>query len=174
MKFLVVSQRAIPNPNFRLNDLTGHGRIDVVMRCILAACRLLPKDNSSSIYCYLKGSDNHIEHGWLTWEKRIDNHDEVSLAAVIHDNWSELFTQGKLINLIRLTNCQKIIYLHEEGEVYDSLHGLDDETLIVLGAQSDLTSEDLKCLDISSNIKLSDKPMLASQVIALFRQLRFT
>ncbi|MFV2016465.1 MAG: hypothetical protein ACC656_13625, partial [Candidatus Heimdallarchaeota archaeon] len=88
MKFLVVSQRAIPNPNFRLNDLTGHGRIDVVMRCILAACRPLPKDNSSSIYCYLKGSDNHNEHGWLTWEKRIDNHDEVSLAAVVHDNWS--------------------------------------------------------------------------------------
>lgn len=172
MKFLLISQRAFPNPNFRLNDLTGHGRIDVVIRCILAACRPMPDNEINSIYCYLKGSGDQEEHGWLTWDKRIDNHDEVSLAAYIQNNWDQLFTKGDLKELIQQINFQKISYLHEEGDLFQNFIELDSDDLLVLGAQSDLTSEDIDCLVIDSKIKLADESMLASQVIVLFRQLK--
>jgi tRNA pseudouridine-54 N-methylase len=171
MKFLLISQRAFPNPNFRLNDLTGHGRIDVVMRCILAACRPMPDNEINSIYCYLKGSEDQEEHGWLTWDKTIDNHDEVSLAAHIQDKWKELFNHGNLTELIQQINCRKIIHLHEDGELIVSSNELDPEVLLVLGAQSDLMSEDIDLLNIDSKIRLASDSMLASQVIVLVRQL---
>lgn len=173
MKFLVISQRAFPNPNFRLNDLTGHGRIDVIVRCILAACRPMFGNKPNVIYCYLKGSDDQKQWGWITWEGSIENHDETSFAGVIKEKWGDIFQIGTLGDLLQEINCSDYIYLHEDGIVIDELNKFDDENLIILGAQKDLTHDDLKTLPSYYQLNLSDHSILASQAIVLYRQKLF-
>ncbi|MHA2027839.1 MAG: hypothetical protein ACW99A_10285 [Candidatus Kariarchaeaceae archaeon] len=174
MKFLVISQRAKPNEYFKLNDLTGHGRFDVLVRCILAACRPLLENITNSIYCYMKGSDNYEDWGWIHWDEVISNDDEVSLAAKLKGNWDNIFQKGTLADLLSLINCSKLIYLHEEGQDIDQTDTVNDRTLIILGAQSDLSIKDLSIISNYSAIKISEYPMLASQAIVYFRQIAVT
>ncbi|MCE7735861.1 MAG: hypothetical protein GPJ54_13350 [Candidatus Heimdallarchaeota archaeon] len=170
MKFLLISQRAFPNPNFRLNDLTGHGRIDVVMRCILAACRPMPNNETNTIYCYLKGSDDPEQWGWTTWEESIENHDETSFAAVVKEKWDDLFQIGTIEDLLEEIDCLDYIYLHEDGIIIEEFNKFNDENLIILGAQKDLSDEDLKVFPSYNQLNLSNYSILASQAIVLYRQ----
>lgn len=173
MQFLVVSQRAISTPHFSLKDLTGHGRIDIIMRCILAACRKISNFNEEKniIYCYLKGSTNIKTRGWITWNQEISNEDEISIAAKIKNNWAELFTLGPLRSILWKLNHPQLIYLHEEGESYENIaNQISENCLIIIGAQADLINDDLKQLPIDMKLKLSNESMLASQVITLYRQ----
>ena len=62
MNFLIISQKCQFNSNYTLNNLTGHGRFDIICRSILASTRELQSDKGSSIFCYLKGGE---EKGWL-------------------------------------------------------------------------------------------------------------
>lgn len=173
MQFLVISQRAIPNPNYSLKDLTGHGRIDVIMRCILASCRLISKveNERNKIYCYLKGSVSKKTRGWITWDQEIFNEDEISIAAIIKNKWFEIFTPGPLEALLRGIAISNIIYLHEDGEpFYNITNHISKDSLVVLGAQSDLNDEDHTRIPIDLKVKISDESMLASQAITFFRQ----
>jgi tRNA pseudouridine-54 N-methylase len=170
MKFLVVSQRAIPNPNFRLNDLTAHGRIDVLIRCILAACRPLIHNKTNTIYCYLKGSDEPTEWGWISWDTSIENHDEPSFAATIQKKWNDIFKIGSLEECLQDARCTSYIYLHEDGTDIDEYKIVDKQNLVVLGAQSDLNDDDLEIIKDHTKIKLSESSMLASQAIIFMRQ----
>ncbi len=173
MRFLVISQRAFPNSNFSLKDLTGHGRIDIIMRCILAACRPISKfdTETNTIYCYLKGSDNPQEWGWLKWDNKIVNEDEISIAAIIKDRWSDLFTLGSLKELVLSLKSEHIFYLHENGlDLMEVVNDISNNSLIILGAQSDLAESDLFEISQLIQVKLSNESMLASQVITIYRQ----
>ena len=69
MRFLVISQRAKPDPNYSLKDLTGHGRFDVIPRVILAASRNIVEKTADDIFIYLKGS---TDTGWIKWSNGMD------------------------------------------------------------------------------------------------------
>ena len=164
MAFLLVSQRALASPQYNLKDLTGHGRIDVVMRCILAATRTLASDQGSKIYCLLKGSQ---PHGWLTIDPEMINEDddEISLAAKLQTVWQECFTVGELEDLLALLPAPFIL-LSEDGDRVTKFDGT-----IILGAQNDLTEEDLAKIPVSSIISLGSRSLLASHAIIYTRQL---
>ena len=173
MQFLVVSQRANPNPNYSLKDLTGHGRIDVVMRCILAACRSVSKVNHEKnvIYCYLKGSINPQDWGWIKWEQEILDEDEISIASIIKERWNEIFTNRSFSELIETIDFDQIIHLQEEGDNLLTISNtISEKNLIILGAQADLDDSDLSKISQALKIKLSNASMLASHAIILYRQ----
>ena len=164
MTFLLISQRAIPNSNYNLKDLTSHGRIDVVFRCILAATRQIATDPGHDIYCFLKGS---TPHGWLTIHSDFvhEEDDEISLAARIQDHWSEVFTTGTLDQLIPQLD-HPFVFLTETGTQTREFKGT-----IVLGAQNDLITEDLSGLPIGLEVSLGNRSLLASHAIIYSRQL---
>lgn len=166
MKFLLISQRAKANPNYNLKDLPGHGRYDVVIRCILSAGRQLLSDQGEKIFCYLKGSE---PHGWLTIDSdyvRADD-DEISLAARIKEDWGRLFTIGILDDLVDQLD-RPLILLAEDGDSLQSTNGT-----IVLGAQRDLTDEDQSKLKIDQTMTLGSRSLLASQAIVYYRQQKY-
>ncbi|OLS24777.1 MAG: tRNA (pseudouridine(54)-N(1))-methyltransferase [Candidatus Heimdallarchaeota archaeon LC_2] len=173
MQFLVISQRAIPIPNYSLKDLTGHGRIDIIMRCVLASCRPISKikNEKNTIYCYLKGSMNPKDWGWIKWDEEIIDEDEISIAGIIKEKWDDVFTIGSLNQLIESINTDNLIYLHEEGQDFKNMKNkISHNSLIILGAQSDLIKSDLLEISQSVKVKLSIESMLASQVITFIRQ----
>ena len=100
MIFLLISQRGKANNSYSLKDLEGHGRIDVVFRCILAAGQQLVDDEGHLIYCFLKGT---TPHGWLKIPPHYidEQDDEVSLAAKVKEDWTQLFFQGELTSMVK-------------------------------------------------------------------------
>ena len=179
MKFLVISQRAKGNPNFPLNDTAGHGRFDVVIRCILAAVRELTPDsllNSSEIFTFLKGGE---VQGWLHFNSGQDLGDEASAAVIIKNNWQQYWHDGSLSDLLTHFPDDSIwIELAEDGSSLDTFFGFCDKDdldkmVVILGAQQDLTEEDKHALSkkITSifRVSLGDVSLLASQAISMFR-----
>lgn len=172
MIFLVISQRAKSNPNYSLKDLTGHGRFDILPRCILAASRKLATRQSDDIYLFLKEGNQ----GWIRWDNQIktEDEDEISIAARIQENWQEMFSEGTLMDLINKISPQSIFLLDELGVTMQP-DKIEDNSLIVLGAQKDLTPDDLEVLQqFSTNyssLSLGDESMLASHAIIYIRQL---
>ena len=164
MNFLIISQKCQFNSNYTLNNLTGHGRFDIICRSILASTRELQSDKGSSIFCYLKGGE---EKGWLkidpSFVEEID--DEISIAAKIKNNWSKIATKGNLINLFGQLP-KPITLLSEYGAPPTSFTGT-----IVLGAQNDLSRNDKITLEIENEISLGSKSLLASHAIIYVRQL---
>lgn len=171
MIIVVISQRAIPSPDFRLRDLPGHGRIDIVMRCILAARRPLPASEPAQIYCFLKGGDSK---GWINWgdESDLVGEDEVSIAAKIRGNWNKYFTTGTLDELLAQFGSREVILLTEDGNDRKQLNILDYQNgIIVVGAQNEPSEDDIDILTPHFTLSLGKEAMLASQAITLFRQL---
>ena len=172
MKFLVISQRAKSNPDFSLKDLTGHGRFDILPRCILAATRGLVTRPADEIFLFLKQEDQ----GWINWAGQFstEEEDEISIAAIIKENWTNLFTQGSLEDLINNISPDSIFLLSEEGEKVEP-NKIVENSLLILGAQKDLTLEDLEVikqyLSTYSSISLGEEIMLASHAITYLRQL---
>ena len=179
VKFLLISQRAKGNPGFSLKDTPGHGRIDVVVRCILAATRKVTQNspiNDSEIYAYLKGSE---PTGWLHVSSGVDLGDESSAAAYIKDNWDNYWTEGGLGNLLQRFSEESIfIELTEDGSSISTFLEFVDPAdiprmVLILGAQRDLTDEDKRDLQshipVVHRVSLSSKSLLASQAITLFR-----
>ena len=174
MKFLVISQRAIGDNNYSLKNLPGHGRIDILFRCILASTRSL--NGSHQIFTYLKAGE---KQGWLEYHESTDKEDEISLAHKISESWDDYFTPGSLDELLPLIYPSSIFYLTESGQKIGN-ERMDDEDLVILGAQRDLAEGDLSSIQnyVSSNqisytdISLGDEAMLASQTITFLRQIQ--
>lgn len=168
MIFLVISQRAKANPKYNLKDLPGHGRIDVVFRCILAATRELATDIGHSVYVFLKGSEPHgslrINPDFVS-----DDDDEISIAAKIQNNWAQLFSESSLEDLIHSLDCGTTYLLSERGRPLSDMV-VDSSDLIVLGAQNDLVDTDLAVFDNPTEVSLTHKSLLASQAIIYLRQ----
>jgi len=162
--YLLISQRAKANNRYNLKNLTGHGRFDVVVRCILAATRQLTSDPGEVIYAYLKGSE---PWGWLEIQPQFvkEDDDEISLAAKIQERWDDIFTEGILSELVNLLE-EPFLLLSENGEVIESFSGT-----IVLGAQNDLVDADLDLIPITQKISLGKRSLLASHAIIYSRQL---
>ncbi len=172
MQFLLISQRAIPNPKFSLKDLPGHGRFDIIPRCILSANREL-LGTRDDIYCFLKGKN---PNGWI-YIKSSDDDDEISLASKIKNEWNNIFHIGNLSDLLEeIGIINKIILLSETG---DDFQANTPNDLVVLGAQKDITEEDIQIINKFSEkysipvvkINLGNESLLASQSITVFRQL---
>ena len=170
MKFLVISQLAIGTKTFQLNNLTANGRLDVIMRCILASQRRLSGGDpqTNTIYCFLKGGETE---GWIEWNSIIDSDDEISIASKIKVSWDEVFHIGNICNLMDKIDHKSTILLSETGNSYEQLVPIDTNPLFVLGAQNDLTSEDLEIISPDHLLSLSDQPMLASHAIIKLRQI---
>ena len=170
MKILVVSQRAIGTNTFQLNNLTANGRLDVIMRCILAAQRRLSvvETHTNTIYCFLKGGDRE---GWIEWNSIVDTDDEISIASKIKECWNEVFYIGNIGKLMDKIDHKTTILLSETGNNYEQLVPMGANPLFVLGAQNDLTSEDLEIISPDHQLSLSDQPMLASHAIIKLRQI---
>ncbi|MCY3410998.1 MAG: hypothetical protein INQ03_05100 [Candidatus Heimdallarchaeota archaeon] len=170
MKFLVISQRAIGSPEFSLKDLPGHGRFDIIPRCILAASRPLATQIGYPIAVFLKGG----EYGWIEWNNFDTlNEDEVSLAAIIQQTWDKIFHQGSLSELLDSIEFKRIILLNEQGDNLSEIMP-DEDDLLILGAQQDLKDEDISLLESHPyvvRLSLGDESMLASQAIVYLRQL---
>jgi tRNA pseudouridine-54 N-methylase len=168
MIFLVISQRAKANPQYNLKDLPGHGRIDVIFRCILAATRELTNDPGHPIYIYLKGSEPqgylHIDFNFVS-----SDDDEISIAAKIQDNWDQLFTLSSLEALLSEIDFDALYLLSEDGELLTDIK-IRDQDLILLGAQNDLVEADLEIFNQLTRISLTQKSLLASQAITFLRQ----
>lgn len=173
MKFLIISQRTIPNPNFSLKNLTGHGRFDIICRAILAASRSLFDHSMEEIICFLKGAEPQ-QQGWLIWQKNTDDMNEITLAHELKINWDRYFTLGSLKDLGHLLKEFEFWQLSESGLNYHQIlttkSNLDDK-IIVLGAQQDLTEEDLTIINPQKILKLGEQALLASHAVTLFRQL---
>jgi len=165
MSFLIVSQRAKANSGYSLKNLEGHGRIDIIFRSILAATRPLNKDQGREIYCFLKGSR---PHGWLKVLPSYisEGDDEISLAAKVQRDWQDLFTIGTLKDLLNLVE-RPFQMLHESGGTFDAGEGT-----ILLGAQADLSEEDLEIFRVDKIISLGPRSLLASHAIIYTRQLK--
>ncbi len=168
MKFLVISQRAKANPNYNLKDLTGNGRFDIVPRCILAAGRRLLDNEGDEIIVYMK------DGGWIHWLSDLDliDEDEISVAHHIKENWNDLFIEGDLSELLERIEFNGIVLLSEDGERYNDNTDMNDK-LIILGAQRDLTDEDIQAIEKYqvSKLSLGESSMLASHTIIFLRQL---
>ncbi|MHA2502068.1 MAG: hypothetical protein ACXAE3_04305 [Candidatus Kariarchaeaceae archaeon] len=164
MIFLVISQRAKAHSAYSLKDLEGHGRIDIIFRTILAATRQLASDQGHTIYCHLKGSE---PQGWmkLHYNDVDESHDEVSLAAHIKNNWGEYFTEGTLAQLVA-DLPRPFALLSEGGASFQKLEGT-----VILGAQQDLTPDDLRAISPDSIISLGERSLLASHAIIYTRQM---
>lgn len=169
MNFLVVSQRAKANPNYSLKDLTGHGRFDILPRCILAAKRKLMHSMGDAIYIYLAQGP-----GWLTIPDSINfqEEDEISLAAIIQKEWDTFYSSGTFDELVKELLPEKVYLLTEAGIPFSGREELDN-AVIVLGAQQDLTNDELHILENYNlnEISLGEESMLASQAITFIRQL---
>ena len=179
MEFLIISQRAEPFVDVNMKSLTELGRFDILLRSILAATRLIHSTDETvdTIYCYIKGDGI----GWFGWDKISQNEDEVTLAYEIEKNWQEIFKQTSLLELLESISPTSFCYLREDGvnvndnSVIDEVKG----SLVVLGAQSDLTDDDKDQFNeyIESNnsksfsISLGSESMLASQSIIYLRQI---
>lgn len=181
MHFLVVSQRAKGNPNFRLNDLPGHGRFDVICRVILSGITKLQDNGETKVTCFLKGSE---PFGWLTVSSSnfTENHDEISLAAELQRNWTEYWHEGSLADLFSQTCESSELTMFELSEHGTSIDGLNSggsinsaKMIVLLGAQRDLTDEDNVIVKKYpfQQISLGDEPLLASQAISIFRLFLF-
>ena len=168
MNFLVISQRAYPTNKYNLKDLTGHGRIDVLFRCILAATRELFGDDKCRIHCFLKGKD---PYGWLniTPEDVSEEWGEIELASFLQKKWSKYFHQGTLEDLVNELNAPFVL-LAENGETLSEINQDIERMIIVLGAQNDLTDDDLLTINPAMSLSLGQNSMLASQAITYFRQ----
>ncbi len=170
MQFLIISQKAIPTPDFNLKDLPGHGRIDIIARCILAATRPILNQNCTVIHCFLKGG---AKTGWLTWysSDQTKKEDEISIASRIQDQWDERFTKGSLEELLEDIEYSEIVLLDENGSMISEIKDELSTCLFVLGAQQDISEEDKMCLEIKYHLSLGTDPMLASHAIIYLRQL---
>jgi tRNA pseudouridine-54 N-methylase len=169
--FLVISQKAIPKKDFRLRDLPGHGRIDIIFRCILAARRSLPSSEAAEIYCFLKGGEST---GWISWKSDtdLDKDDEVSLAGKIRRNWNKYFFVGTLDELLTQLDYKRIILLAEDGIDIAQKNICDfQDDIIVIGAQNEPSAYDIGILNPHFRISLGQEIMLASHAITLYRQL---
>ncbi|MHA2251139.1 MAG: hypothetical protein ACXAD7_12310 [Candidatus Kariarchaeaceae archaeon] len=173
MIFIVISQKAIPNANFKVNDLPAHGRFDIVVRCILSASRQILGQKGTPIYCFLKGAENH---GWISWpiSECIGLQDEISIACRIKENWDNLFTTGSLLDLIKSIEFEDMILLDENGQNFEDISADLNNCLVVLGAQKDLNQGDLYTLEPNYHLKLGKDAMLASHAITFFRQVVLT
>lgn len=171
MIFLVISQRAIPNPNYSLKDLEGHGRFDIICRCILSATRRSAITSSDSIVCFLKGGDGPA--GWITWNNNSDGLNEISIAHQLAEKWDQIFTRGKLQDLLAMYPEAERVLLDERGISFEEISfKLDNSSvMIILGAQQDLTSDDLEICAPMEKIKLGNESLLASHAITLIREL---
>lgn len=171
MIIIVVSQKAIPTKDFRLRDLPGHGRIDIMMRCILAARRPLPSAEPARIFCFLKGGD---PTGWISWENESDlvDEDEVSIAGKIRGNWDKYFTAGTLNELLALFGSRKVITLTTNGIDVSKIDiSQYQDSIVVFGAQIAPSKEDKDILNPHLQISLGRQALLASHAITLYRQL---
>ncbi len=179
MKFLIISQRAQPFVNVNMKSLTELGRFDILLRSILAATRFIHSTDTSvdEIYCYIKGDGN----GWFNWDKNTNNEDEVSLAHNLEKNWEKVFNKTSLAELLGSISSPSICFLDEDGVNINKNSVIEEikDSLVVLGAQSDLADDDRKQLieyirssnSISHSISLGSDSMLASQSIIFLRQL---
>ena len=164
----------IADNTYSLKNLPGHGRIDILFRCILASTR--PLNGYHPIYVYMKGGE---KQGWIEYQEITDREDEISLAHKISENWDDYFTLGSIDKLLLDISPSAIYHLAESGEMISNKKMSDDD-LVILGAQRDLTEDDLNNLNNYSiskhvsltEISLGDEAMLASQTIIFLRQLQ--
>ncbi len=178
---LLIHQKAIPNNSYKLNNLPGHGRIDIIFRCMLNALRTISKNDFVEVdfYSFLKGGE---PKGYLHLTRDSFNFDqefEVSLARKVKENWETLWHEESLINLagnLKKNNPNMIwMDLQETGFklTQENIAELlkDNDLGIVLGSKNDITPEDrlnleeLGCVPIS----IHEESLLASQVIGLIR-----
>ncbi|MDH5646188.1 MAG: hypothetical protein OEZ01_09285, partial [Candidatus Heimdallarchaeota archaeon] len=141
---------------------------DVIFRCILSALRPIGTGIDNKVYAYLKNGEHP---GYLSMQSSdIDpNEDEISLAYKIKNNWDTYFTKKSLQELIAEWPNADIWHLHEDGISLSDATIEHLNSIFVLGAQSDLTEEDLQKIQPMGNVKIGETSMLASQVIAYVR-----
>jgi len=179
MKFLLISQRAKGTPSYSLKDTPGHGRFDVVVRCILAATRKVTSHssvNESEIFAFLKGLE---PYGWLYLRGPLDLGDESSAASILKEYWSEYWTEGSLSEVVGKFQSDSIfVELSEDGSPISSFLDFCDpadipKMVLLLGSQCDITEEDRQILraaiPVVHRVSLGSRSLLASQAITLFR-----
>lgn len=172
--FTVILNEAFCDPNINLNNLTGHGRIDVVCRIISSTFFLSNNFRKNTELCLLfKQSSKLLKiDGSIV---RGINVDERAIAGVL----KRIFT-GKLYHGIYFTdidwkkqlsgiNGQLLI---EDGS--NSKLDCQDCCDFILGDQRGYDSDDLDLLKNNSNINsvsLGSKSYLASDTITILHYL---
>ena len=117
--------------------------------------------------------------GWLEYHESTAKEDEISLAHRISENWDDYFTTGSLDQLLQLISPSSILYLTESGKRISDLR-IENDALVILGAQRDLTEDDHSSIENfvknqqlpHTDISLGDEAMLASQAIIFLRQIQ--
>ncbi|OYT34104.1 tRNA (pseudouridine(54)-N(1))-methyltransferase TrmY [Archaeoglobales archaeon ex4484_92] len=186
--FLVIGNYAHTEP-FKLNDLPGAGRIDILCRCVAQALFISHSiRNYVEVYLLLLGPPNPPKAIKIVGnevkrmspdERNIAGHIRKALKKDTNKSWSKVHSgvyiaKKNLEELLReLSSKYEIYYLHENGEDLHNIAKSIKNPLFVIGDHYGLTQDQEKVTKSFARkvVRVSHISLLAEQCITIVHYL---